>query len=339
MKNTNDRDRAVLEVLKSTGVDILEAALVAKEALAAGRGRVKRALACIQAGEAELRKREKTVSFARAVEEALAARKDRRRRTVVDFRYICNRFMKRCKGLAQRRVRSITPEDCAAWIAEAFGTPQQRNKARRILSGVFSTAFRRGWCADNPVQRVEPERVVERRIEILSAEEIERLMTTAQEYEGGKCLAAVGMMLYGGIRPHEVERLRWEDVRLPAAGDEGASFADAAGGVICISPQHCKTGGARHVTIQPALHALLLNKRARPEERICPPNWRRRWAGLHRAARFTPWQPDVLRHTFATRHLCAHRNYAELQVEMGHRSAALLRTRYIAMSPIGLLSA
>ena len=322
MKDTNDKIRAVLEVLKSTGVDILEAALVAKEALAAGRGRVKRARACIQAGEEEMRRRERTVTFARAVEAALEARRDRRARTVVDFRYICNRFMKRCKGLAQRRVRAITPEECAAYLREAFGTPQQRNKARRILSGVFSTAYKRGWCAENPVRRVEAERVVENRIEILSAEEIERLMTAAREYEGGKCLAAVGMMLYGGIRPHEVERLRWEDVRLED-------------GVICISPQHSKTGGARHVTIQPPLKPLLCKAQKPPHARICPPNWRRRWAGLHRAARFTRWRQDVLRHTFATQHLSAHRNYAELQLEMGHRSADLLRTRYIAMQPQG----
>ena len=330
MKNTNEKIRAAMEVLKSTGVDILEAALVAKEALAAGRGRVKRARACIQAGEEEMRRREKTVAFARAVEVAMEARRDRRARTVVDFRYICRRFMKRCKGLAQRRVRGITPEECAAWIAEAFDTPRQRNKARLILSGVFSTACKRGWCAENPVRRVEPERVVEKRIEILSAEEIERLMTAAQEYEGGKCLAAVGMMLYGGIRPHEVERLRWEDVKER---------------VICISPQHSKTGGARCVTILPPLKRLLskvaqrkrLSARA-AHQRICPPNWRKHWTGLHYAAGWrpcsAPWQPDVLRHTFATHHLAMFRSYAELQVEMGHRSAELLRSRYVAMAGV-----
>ena len=43
------------------------------------------------------------------------------------------------------------------------------------------------------------------------------------------------------------------------------------------------------------------------------------------------WQPDVLRHTFATHHLATFRNYAELQLEMGHRSIELLRTRYIAI--------
>ena len=328
---------AAIEVLRSTGVNILEAALVAKEALAAGRGRIKRAKKCIAAGVEEIRRQERTVTFARAVEVALEARRDRRARTVVDFRYICNRFMKRCKGLAQRRVRSISTEECAGFLRQAFDTPRQRNKARLILSGVFSTACKRGWCAENPIRRVESERVVEKRIEILTAEEIERLMTTARDYEGGKCLAAVGMMLYAGIRPHEVERLRWGDVRLADACPASVLSEGEKRrlGVICISPQHSKTGGARHVSIQPPLHALLLSQQAQPEERICPPNWRRRWATLHRAAGWhpcsIPWQPDVLRHTFATHHLATHRNYAELQLEMGHRSATLLRTRYVAM--------
>ena len=309
---------AALEVLRRTGVPVLEAALIAKSALEAGRGRVKRARACIAAGDAALRQSEKTVSFEQAVEAALQARKDRRARTLYDFRYIARRLMKRCKGLAKRRVRSITPAECAGYIQLAFGTPQQRNKARLTLSGVFSTALKRGWCAENPVRRVEVERVREQRIRILSKEEIARLVKAAAGYDGGSCLAAVGLMLYAGIRPHEVERLRWEDVR-PGEG------------IICISPQHSKTGGARHVTIHPPLRKLLAGVQRAGGASICPPNWRRRWTGLRRAAGFDRWQADVLRHTFATHHLAAFRSYAELQLEMGHRSAALLRTRYIAM--------
>ena len=309
-----------MQVLKNTGVDVLEAALVAREALQAGRGRVRRARACIAAGAEELRRREKTVTFERAVAAALEARADRRKRTVVDFRYLTRRLMKRCKGLAKRRVRCISPEECAGYIQQAFDTPRQRNKARLVLSGVFSTAVNRGWCAENPVRRVGAERVVESRIRILSKEEIARLLAAAEVYAGGSCLAAVGMMLYAGIRPHEVERLRWEDVHLEA-------------GVISISPQHGKTGGARHVTIHPPLAGIISRTRRAGSARICPPNWRRRWAGLHRAAGFPRWQQDVLRHTFATHHLTTFRNYAELQLEMGHRSATLLRTRYIAMHP------
>ena len=314
----SNQELAALEVLRQTGVDILEAALVAKSAIEAGRGRVRRAMKCICAGAEELQRQEKTVTFERAVEEALEARKDRRRRTVYDFRYICRRFMKRCKGLAKRRVRSITPQECAAYLQEAFHTASQRNKARLILSGVFSTAVKRGWCAENPVRKVEPEKVVENRIVPLTKEEIERVMSAAESYDDGSCLAATAIMLYAGVRPHETARLRWKDVRL----DDG---------VIYILPQHSKTGGARCVTIHPPLARILRRMQRADHERICPPNWRKRWAALHKAAGFATWQPDVLRHTFATHHLATFRSYAELQLEMGHRSADLLRTRYVAM--------
>lgn len=42
MNEITDLEKTALEVLKSTGSDVLEAALVAKAALAVGRGRVNR---------------------------------------------------------------------------------------------------------------------------------------------------------------------------------------------------------------------------------------------------------------------------------------------------------
>lgn len=318
MNEITSQERAALAVLKSTKVNILEAALVAKEALAAGRGRVKRARKCIAAGVAELQKQEKTVTFEKAVEAALEARQDRRARTIWDFRYFCKRFMKRCKGLAQRRVRAITSTECAEYIEAAFDTPRQRQKARMVLSGVFSTAMKRGWCDENPVARVEVPRVVEQRIEILQANEIERLVSAARQYLGGRCLAAVGMMLYAGIRPHEVARLSWEQV-------------DIEGGSIAILPQHSKTGGARLVTIHPPLRRILVGC-AVVGGRICPPQWQRHWRMLRRRAGFTRWVPDVLRHTFASYHLRHFHSYTELQYETGHRDSSLLRTRYVNMS-------
>ena len=43
------------------------------------------------------------------------------------------------------------------------------------------------------------------------------------------------------------------------------------------------------------------------------------------------WRQDALRHTFASYHLSHFRSYAELQLEIGHRDAALLRTRHVDM--------
>lgn len=322
--NTHITDESVaVEILRRTGVNLVEAAMVAKAAIEAGRGRVKRAMKCIEEGERELRRQEKTVTFARAVEVALEARNGRRARTQSDFRYITRCFMKRCRGLSNRRVRSISCEECERYINAAFGTPSQRAKARRILSGVFSTACKRGWCSDNPVRKVEVPRVQEKRIRPLTRGEIQQLMTTAKEYENGKCMAAVGIMLYAGVRPHEVARLSWGDI-------------DMNNRSINIMPLHSKTGGSRRVTLQPPLVRLL---RSCPVQRgrICPAQWLRHWRLLHRQAGWggnKPWQPDVLRHTFAGYHLLHFKNYEELQFEMGHRDSSLLRTRYVDLTTV-----
>ncbi len=63
MKTITEKEAAALEVLKSTGSDVLEAALVAKEALGQCRGRVGRVRQCLALGREELRARERTVSF------------------------------------------------------------------------------------------------------------------------------------------------------------------------------------------------------------------------------------------------------------------------------------
>ena len=145
MNTIEDRKMAALEVLKSTGIDVLEAALVAKEALECGRGRVRRARECVRLGAEEMRKRERTVTFAKAVETALEDRKRKglRARSIVDFRYLCKRMMARNPGLAERRVRSVTSGDCRRYLETAFGgSAAQYRKARAILSGVFSTAIK-----------------------------------------------------------------------------------------------------------------------------------------------------------------------------------------------------
>ncbi|MBQ6942659.1 MAG: hypothetical protein IJN23_08850, partial [Akkermansia sp.] len=105
-----------------------------------------------------------------------------------------------------------------------------------------------------------------------------------------------------------------------------------------ILPQHSKTGGARRVTIhKPLLKILRRYKESTYEKKICPPGWLRHWRELRRAAGWggdKPWPQDALRHTFASYHLSHFRSYAELQVEIGHRDATLLRTRYLCMNGV-----
>lgn len=322
VQKLNTRELAALEVLRSTGVDILEAALVAKEALSNGRGLPNRARSVIRLGVEELRKHEHTTTFAKAVETAIAARKERRARTQTDFRYVCKRLMRCNPELATRRMRSITPRECEHYLAAAFGTPQQFRKGRAVMSGVFTTAIRNEWCDVNPVAKVAVPAIQEHEVSILKPNEIERLLETAEDYEGGACLPAVALMLYAGIRPHEVARMTYDEV-------------DLGHNAIIIRPRHSKTGGARCIDIAPPLRRILAHGDGMTEKkRICPRKWTQHWARLHTLAGWSgdnPWQPDILRHTFASYYLQKHRDYTALQWAMGHRDASLLRTRYVDM--------
>ena len=309
-----NRERAALEVLRSTGVDVLEAAFVAKEALEHGRGRVRRARECVRLGAEEMRKRERTVTFRKAVEAALEERekKNRRARTVTDFRYYCKRLMVRNPELAERRVRSITSDDCRVYLQAAYGeSPSQYRKARAILSGVFSSAIKHDWCDANPVARVEVPEVVEKPIEPLTIEEVERLEAAAQLPEHRDMQLSLHLMLYCGIRPTEVSRIDperdidWQNQR------------------VVVRPTTSKTGGGRVVPLRKA-DAISV--------RTIPHRWKERWHALRSKAGWNqshPWQPDICRHTFATYHAARFKNFAELQMEMGHRDSSLLRTRYV----------
>ena len=306
MKTTEDKEMAALEVLKSTGIDVLEAALVAKEALECGR-----------LGAEEMRKREKTVTFAKAVETALVDRKRKglRARSIVDFRYLSKRLMKLNPGLAERRMRSITSEDCRRYLETAFGgSAAQYRKARAILSGVFSTANKHDWCDSNPVSRVEVPDVIEKPIEPLTIEEVERLEAAAQLPEHQEMQLSLHLMQYCGIRPTEVSRIDPErDINWRLAQ-------------VVVRPTTSKTGGGRVVPLRKAELITV---------RTIPHRWKERWHALRRAAGWnqdSPWQLDACRHTFATYHAAYYRNFPALQMEMGHRDVSLLKTRYVYAS-------
>ena len=110
-----------------------------------------------------------------AVTAALEARKHRRLRTLIDFRYFSKRIMSSCPELSGRYIRNITSRECSEYISRAFHTPHQQRKARSILSGIFSTACKYGWSDSNPITNVDIPTIKENRTHILSSQEIEML--------------------------------------------------------------------------------------------------------------------------------------------------------------------
>lgn len=257
-----------------------------------------------------------SINFEQAVNASLEARAGRRPCTLAEIRGICQALMRRVPGLRTQEIRSLDRRKCQALIQTAT-TPRQQLKLRTILHGVFEHCRRQEWCFTNPVSLLPTPVVREQEIAPLAWPEIKALLRCARLPEHRACMPPLGLMLWAGIRPAEVHRLCWEDI-------------DWEESVVTLRPMHSKTGGCRHVE----LHAVLkswLGEYGRGAGALCPPNWERRWYRLRCVAGLMPWRQDVLRHTYASYHSKYFHDWARLQLDMGHRSASLLRTRYLSM--------
>ncbi len=300
--NMNDIARLVLEATEELGGNAQE--LTRLEML-----RVLRRV--IRAGVKAVQAEEYTVSFEQAAWASVAARAGRRATTLRDLRHFVRRML-RVEGVAERPLRSMSTQECRELLEQAFSSSDHSfNKGRTILHSIFAHGQRREWCGENPVSRIETRRIQEKEIVPLSPQEVQRLEAAAQQPEHREMQFSLHLLLYNGVRPQEVARLSKRHIQpeqkrviIPASGS--------------------KTGGGRVLPLRKATRLMGVPLHI-------PRNWQNRWRALRRSAGFGAglWQPDVCRHTFASYHAAYFRDLGALQLEMGHRSTDLLRTRYL----------
>ena len=303
--NINDIARLILEATEQLGsmtadMERLEMLQILRRVIAEGVRAVRAA--------------ENTVSFGEAVGKSVEARAHLRPASRRDLRHFTRRML-RIEGTAMLPLRSMNAGDCRRILGEAFGSSAHSyRKGRAILHSIFTYGRRMGWCDTNPVDNIEVPRVQEQEIVPLTLQEVKKLELAAELPEHRAMRTSLHLMLYCGLRPNEVARLRPDDIQLHEKR-------------VLIHPRTSKTGGERVVPIRKA--ARLKGARIR-----IPRNWQNRWLALRRAAGFSHWVPDICRHTFASYHAAHFRNLPELQLEMGHSTPALLRSRYLNLPRI-----
>lgn len=324
-------------LLQGEAVTLIQAArlvLEIKEALGDDVCTITRCREVVNLGLTVIKNKHQTVDFGTAALECLRAKSHRRPRTLTDIRSIIQKLQKSNPDLEQTSLRNISVDDCQNILMSTFTTSRQRHKARLILSGIFSFSVKRGWCDENPILRVDTPFLREQEIPTLNLKEISLLLKTCMEEFEGTCTAGAALMIFAGIRPQEVERLLWENIAI-------------RDGCVILNSKHTKTGGARHVTILPVLAKWLKFCRDKakpgPLTPICPKGWTVKWRYIRKKSgwgnRRKAWVPDCLRHTYASYHAKYFKDYNLLQMEMGHRSSSLLRTRYLNMKGISTQTA
>lgn len=313
------QDETANEILAHTPLNAIDAARIVMECVEimgesvaemSPRDVMMRMRRIMRAGHETLQAREATVSLEVAAWQSVESRTDRRPTTRRDLRHFVRRML-RVPGAKEKPLRSMNTRDCRYILQSAFGaSPSSYAKGRAILHSIFAYGIRQEWCDSNPVDRIASPKIREKNIGPLSMAAVEKLKRVTMQPKFRDMRFSVALMLYAGLRPTEVLRLKpgdinWEERQV-------------------IVRSHCsKTGGGRAVSLR-ALKGIA------PQDMSIPRNWQRRWQALRRAAGFKEWIPDICRHTFASYHATYFRNLSDLQVEMGHRDITLLRCRYVA---------
>ncbi len=195
----------------------------------------------------------------------------------------------------------------------------KRNWKVRI-SAFFNWCISKNYCEANPTARLRY-KARPSDPQIIPTEDVKLLLKIAQEnprYKGLINYLAIGF--FAGVRPDELRRLQWKDIRIQ--GEQPTIFVPAA---------IAKVGASRSVAIYDTLHRFLKKYEKEP---IRGKNFNKLFEELRMKAGYSmkgqpgkKWVPDGMRHTFASMHVAKYRNEEELATLMGN-SVGVIRDHY-----------
>jgi len=234
-------------------------------------------------------------------------------------------------ALASRNVSELEPLEIEKAIGEAFPTPTAFNNAYRSIRPAWTLAVKRGYCDRNPFERIDQKKKTAKPVDILTLKQVKATLAAAQtDYSKGEampktyrldctgCLPAIGLMIFAGVRPKEIERVTWEDVRF----DHECIRIDAAA---------AKTRSSRIIPMSDNLRAWLeLTPKEMREGSITPLQWAKKVKAIRYAAGISDTQ-DAMRHSFASYHLAGYADLNALQEAMGHSTPEMVLKHYRAL--------
>ena len=98
-----------------------------------------------------------------------------------------------------KMLNTITPADLTRSMDGM--TPSVRNFTIRILGGLFNFGVKRGFCADNPVHRLDLSQREPVEIQLYTVEEVARIMAAAEKHAPGLVpFLAVSSSAASGVR-------------------------------------------------------------------------------------------------------------------------------------------
>jgi integrase len=261
----------------------------------------------------------------------LATRTDKARSTRDRDRSYLNSLILPTFG--HRAVKTITPSEIEAWLANMDKAPNTRGKALQILRAILDLARRDRIIATNPASDVKPPPMKPVRIaRALSDDELDAVIAAAEEVDE-RTAVLIHLMSRCGLRVGEALALRRRDVDLDAKMVTVARSMSRREGIRPVKGRHREDEGRvipipddvanrlrRHFDERPVTNIGGLIVTAPKGGPLSDANWRSRvWIKITSRLDFEV-TPHDLRRTAATRLFVVDRwNPPEVQAFLGHR--------------------
>jgi len=197
-------------------------------------------------------------------------------------------------------------------------SPVGADNDRRAFSSFFSWATKKGYCADNPLAKIERITTDRGEPDILPLETVRKLLDAAQAFKDGVLVPYVTLGLFAAIRPTELARLSWKDIDLKA-------------GTVTLGAKLAKMRGRRIVELsENAIEWLLPHAiRRTPIKGV---NWRKEFDAVKRMAGIKEWTQDLMRHTAISYHLAKHQHEGKTAQWAGN-SPDIIQRHYKSLVP------
>jgi integrase len=297
------------DVLKPTPYTLLDAARFVAHAHSKLEPHSVRIDDAINEHAAAIERQKRSVTVNQLVDEFIANRRAKRKSEIY-IRDLTTRLRRFKSSMGDRITVNITSSDVDDWIQSLKVGPQTQNNFRAVLSAMWTFAVRRDYAAMNVIQFVDKTSVVRDHVPIFSVEQLTSLLTAAPpDY-----LPVLAIGAFAGLRPEEINKLRWEDL-------------DFHERTIRVNASAAKTRKKRFAEISDNLWEWLQPYIGRTGP-VTPPNLQKLRRATMKAAKIEKWPPDVLRHSFASGHYAFHKNPARTAMIMGHRDQNMLLTHY-----------
>lgn len=208
-------------------------------------------------------------SFGQVVEEYLETKHNLLPKSLNDYRACLRNAMAAMPEKAEAPMYEWSEEICRRMLFLAYRSSASREKARRILHAFFRYAQESYLVRSNPMENISAASLLGEYVPVLlSRDELQRVLVAARESRNRSFAVAIGMMVWAGLRPVELERLSWG--MISRRRGHMSVPQDEAGKLVA------------DVAIPPVLEYWLahLHPRCVPQKPLLVANWSRQWKKL-----------------------------------------------------------